>query len=95
VDHVVWMREPRLRNPLMLCAFSGWNDAGDAATLALQTLADQWSAQPFASIDPEVFTDFTQVRKPPGCDLAHRSGAATSVAHVLPSGHFRCRTARC
>jgi proteasome assembly chaperone (PAC2) family protein len=56
------MREPRLRNPLMLCAFSGWNDAGDAATLALQTLADQWSAQPFASIDPEVFTDFTQVR---------------------------------
>jgi proteasome assembly chaperone (PAC2) family protein len=62
MDHVIWMREPRLRNPIMICAFAGWNDAGDAATLALQALIESWGAKPFATIDPEEFTDFSQVR---------------------------------
>jgi proteasome assembly chaperone (PAC2) family protein len=62
MDHVIWMREPRLRNPVMICAFAGWNDAGDAATLALQALVETWDAKPFATIDPEEFTDFSQVR---------------------------------
>ncbi len=46
----------------MLVAFGGWSDAGDAATTAVQFLSDHWSARPFASIDPEVFFDFTDTR---------------------------------
>jgi proteasome assembly chaperone (PAC2) family protein len=43
-------------------AFEGWNDAGDAATLALDYLAREWDARPCATIDPEDFYDFTVTR---------------------------------
>lgn len=46
----------------MVVAFEGWNDAGDAASLALSYLARAWSAEGFASIDPEEFYDFTETR---------------------------------
>jgi proteasome assembly chaperone (PAC2) family protein len=53
---------PDLREPILLAAFAGWNDAGDAATFALETLVDAWSASPFAEIDPENYLDFTDTR---------------------------------
>ncbi|MGQ9571918.1 MAG: PAC2 family protein [Dehalococcoidia bacterium] len=53
---------PSLRSPLLLMAFGGWNDAGQAATSAVRFLIDQWSAERFASIDPEEFFDFTAAR---------------------------------
>jgi predicted ATP-grasp superfamily ATP-dependent carboligase len=43
-------------------AFEGWNDAGDAASLAVSYLAQTWEAEEFASIDPEEFFDFTETR---------------------------------
>jgi proteasome assembly chaperone (PAC2) family protein len=43
-------------------AFEGWNDAGDAATLALDYLAQEWGATGCATIDPEDFYDFTVTR---------------------------------
>jgi len=46
----------------MVTAFSGWIDAGEAATGAMRSLVRQLSAVPLASIDPEDFFDFTQVR---------------------------------
>lgn len=46
----------------MVAAFEGWNDAGDAATLAVGHLASQWDASRFATIDPEEFYDFTVTR---------------------------------
>ena len=46
----------------MVAAFEGWNDAGDAATTAIEHLARQWSARTFAEIDPEEFYDFTSTR---------------------------------
>lgn len=61
-DHVRWAHVPVLRRPVVLAAFAGWSDAGDAATTALRYLADRWDATPFASIDPEVFFDFTTTR---------------------------------
>lgn len=54
---------PRLRNPLLILSFEGWNDAGDAATLAARYIADSLRAAPLAEIDPEEFYDFT-VRRP-------------------------------
>ncbi len=53
---------PALRRPTFVAAFRGWNDAGEAATLAVRHLIANWSAKPFASIDPEEFFDFTVAR---------------------------------
>ncbi|OWY62268.1 hypothetical protein B7486_59360, partial [cyanobacterium TDX16] len=61
-EHVQWDRRPTLRDPIVIAAFEGWNDAGDAATGAAEFLRDRWSAQPFAEIDPEDFYDFTSTR---------------------------------
>ena len=46
----------------MIAAFEGWNDAGEAATVAIAHLAEEWTAQPFASINPEEFFDFSATR---------------------------------
>src|SRR3990172_9099957 len=53
---------PALRKPVFVAAFRGWNDAGEAASLAVRHLVESWSAEPFASIDPEEFYDFTVAR---------------------------------
>lgn len=50
------------RRPVLVAAFEGWNDAGDAATSAVEHLWDVWSARTVASIDPEEFYDFTSTR---------------------------------
>lgn len=51
-----------LRRPVLVAAFRGWNDGGQAATLAGGTLAELWHAQRFADIDPEGFVDFQTTR---------------------------------
>jgi proteasome assembly chaperone (PAC2) family protein len=54
---------PRLVDPVMIAAFEGWNDAGEAASTALEHLELTWDATPLASIDPEEYYDF-QVTRP-------------------------------
>ncbi len=54
---------PPLVDPVMIAAFEGWNDAGEAATSAVDHLISEWSAQTVAAIDPEDFYDF-QVNRP-------------------------------
>lgn len=61
-DELLWHQLPRLNRPIIVAAFEGWNDAGDASSSAVQHLIDQWGAEPFASIDPEGFYDFTATR---------------------------------
>jgi proteasome assembly chaperone (PAC2) family protein len=53
---------PTLRRPVLIAAFRGWNDGGQAATLAAGTLASAWRARRFAEIDPEGFVDFQSTR---------------------------------
>ena len=53
---------PALRRPVLISAFRGWNDGGQAATLAASTLVRAWNAQRFAEIDPEGFVDFQSTR---------------------------------
>jgi proteasome assembly chaperone (PAC2) family protein len=62
MDHVEWRERPELRSPALVCAFKGWNDAGEAATAALGFLADSFDATDVARIDPEEYYDFTAVR---------------------------------
>jgi proteasome assembly chaperone (PAC2) family protein len=63
-------RIPNLRNPVMVIAFSGWNDAGEGATGAIHHLMHAWSEKSseiepvlIADVDPEDFYDF-QVNRP-------------------------------
>jgi predicted ATP-grasp superfamily ATP-dependent carboligase len=62
MDHVEWRERPQLRSPALICAFKGWNDAGEAASAALGFLVDSFDAREVARIDPEEFYDFTAVR---------------------------------
>ncbi len=53
---------PTLNRPILLLAFSGWNDAGGAATFAAKFLVQRLAAHKFASLDPETFYNFTEQR---------------------------------
>ncbi|SEH11410.1 PAC2 family protein [Thermoleophilum album] len=53
---------PLARRPVLVCAFEGWNDAGDAASCAVDFIHRRLGAREFAHIDPEEFYDFTAVR---------------------------------
>jgi proteasome assembly chaperone (PAC2) family protein len=59
---VQYLNEPELRNPVVVAAFAGWNDAADAATTAIKFLIDRWKPVKFAEIEPEEFYDFTETR---------------------------------
>jgi proteasome assembly chaperone (PAC2) family protein len=54
---------PELQAPVLVAAFEGWNDAGDAATGAIEHLELTWQATPLAAIDPDDYYDF-QVNRP-------------------------------
>jgi len=56
------VERPTLRQPVMITAFRGWNDGGQAATVAAGYLLKEWDATRFADIDPEAFMDFQAVR---------------------------------
>jgi proteasome assembly chaperone (PAC2) family protein len=62
IEHVRWLAEPALERPVLIAAFTGWNDAGDAASAALTAMIEAWDADVLAEIDPEAFTDFATVR---------------------------------
>jgi proteasome assembly chaperone (PAC2) family protein len=71
MGHLTWIDHPGRRpgtdasgddRPVMVVAFEGWNDAGDAATSAVEHLWESWEAVTIASIDPEEFYDFTSTR---------------------------------
>jgi len=53
---------PTLQRPVLIAAFRGWNDGGQAATLAAGYLARLWGGRKFADIDPELFVDFQATR---------------------------------
>ena len=53
---------PKLRRPVLITAFRGWNDGGQGASLAGGFLARTWKAARFADIDPEDFFDFQATR---------------------------------
>ena len=51
-----------LREPIVMLAYAGWNDGGEAATTAIAHLLETFSATKLASLDMEDFLDFTVVR---------------------------------
>jgi predicted ATP-grasp superfamily ATP-dependent carboligase len=53
----------KLTSPVIIAAFEGWNDAGEAASGVISHLSLAWQADPAGAIDPEDYYDF-QVTRP-------------------------------
>jgi predicted ATP-grasp superfamily ATP-dependent carboligase len=53
----------KLTSPVVIAAFEGWNDAGEAASGVISHLSLAWQAAPVGAIDPEDYYDF-QVTRP-------------------------------
>ena len=84
---LVWEHQPQLHDPLLVAAFEGWNDAGDAASGAADWLVQKSEAQRFASVDPDEHIDYQSRR--PRVELV--DGVARSVdwpAHVYYAASF-------
>ncbi|GIH24760.1 hypothetical protein Aph01nite_30700 [Acrocarpospora phusangensis] len=54
---------PELVDPVLIAAFEGWNDAGEASSGVLAHLETEWKATPLVELDPEDYYDF-QVTRP-------------------------------
>jgi proteasome assembly chaperone (PAC2) family protein len=62
MEAVQWIEQPTWHTPVVVTAFAGWNDAADAATMAVRHLIDATNAQMVATIDPEEFVEFHSTR---------------------------------
>ncbi|MCI0372122.1 MAG: PAC2 family protein [candidate division NC10 bacterium] len=74
----------RLRRPVLIMAFAGWNDASEAATTALRYLARAWSAEKFGTIDPEEFYHFGLSRP----HVRFKAGSRTEREIIWPATEF-------
>ena len=79
---VHYLKKPELRNPVLVAAFAGWNDAADAATTAVKFLIDRWKPVKFAEIEAEEFYVFTETRP----TITAKKGILRSIS--WPSNHF-------
>jgi proteasome assembly chaperone (PAC2) family protein len=73
-----------LRRPVLITAFSGWNDAAESATTAARYLATAFGAEKFAEIDPEEFYHFGLSRP----YVRYKSGSETEREIVWPTTDF-------
>ncbi len=62
MSFITYHSQPLLRDPIMLVAFAGWNDAAEAATATVKFLIDKWKPEKLAEIDSEDFFDYTETR---------------------------------
>src|SRR2546421_7158939 len=62
MEYIQYHSEPELRDPIVIAAFGGWNDAADSATTAIKFLIDCWKPTKLAEIDIEDFFVFTETR---------------------------------
>ena len=58
-----WDHEPVLHDPVLVARFTGWNDAADSASDAVDWLAARYLAHEFATIDEQAHVDF-QAQRP-------------------------------
>jgi proteasome assembly chaperone (PAC2) family protein len=62
MDNIHITEMPDLRSPTLLLAFSGWNDASNAATTAASFIREELDGSEFASIDSDIFYNFQDTR---------------------------------
>jgi proteasome assembly chaperone (PAC2) family protein len=61
-EYINMERRPQLDRPVLIAGFTGWNDAAEAASLALSTIEEASEAKRFGSFDGEEFFDYQTVR---------------------------------
>ena len=61
-DYINLEWRPDLERPVLIAAFTGWNDAAEAASVALNTLGEAWGVKQFASFEGEEFFDYQTTR---------------------------------
>src|SRR6266542_627843 len=84
-DPLTLFEEPSgLRQPVLILAFSGWNDAAESATTAARYLGQIWPSEPLATIDPEEFYHFGLSRP----HVRFKSGSRSEREIVWPSTDF-------
>ena len=84
-DPLTVFEEPAgLRQPILILAFSGWNDAAESATTAARYLGQIWPSEPLASIDPEEFYHFGLSRP----QVRFKVGSRTEREIIWPSTDF-------
>jgi proteasome assembly chaperone (PAC2) family protein len=72
------------RRPIMILAFTGWNDAAEAATTAARYLTASFSGEKFAEIDPEEFYHFGLSRP----YVRFKAGSETEREIIWPVTEF-------
>jgi proteasome assembly chaperone (PAC2) family protein len=75
---------PDLRRPVLIAAFSGWNDAAESATTAARYVAAAFQARRFAEIDPDQFYHFGLTRP----QVRYKAGSETEREIVWPATEF-------
>ena len=84
-DPLTLFEEPSgLRQPVLILAFSGWNDAAESATTAARYLGQIWPSEPLATIDPEEFYHFGLSRP----HVRFKTGSRTEREIIWPSTDF-------
>ena len=84
-DPLTIFEEPSgLRQPVLILAFSGWNDAAESATTAARYLGQIWPSEPLATIDPEEFYHFGLSRP----HVRFKAGSRSEREIVWPSTDF-------
>ena len=77
---------PTLRDPVLLAAFEGWNDAAEAATEALSHVESVWKAEPLMEMDSEEYYDY-QVNRPQilvdGSGVKRLDWPTTKISYAL------------
>ena len=73
-----------LRRPILLIAFTGWNDAAESATTAARYLTASFRGEKFAEIDPEEFYHFGLTRP----YVRFKPGSQTEREVVWPATEF-------
>ena len=74
---------PDLRDTIIVAAFEGWNDAGDAASDALEHLDAIWEADTLVEIDDEAMEAFRLLCQEEGIIPAIESSHALAGALKL------------
>ncbi|WP_084269683.1 PAC2 family protein [Patulibacter minatonensis] len=64
-----------LRDPALVCAFTGWTDAGDSASSAVGVISRRLGAQRCATVDPELLYTMQSYRP----HITIRDGIATDM----------------
>lgn len=61
-EYINLERRPELERPILIAGFTGWNDAAEAASLALSTIGEEFGAERFGGFDGEEFFDYQATR---------------------------------